>query len=271
MTENAATSRLNMNRLRWLLVLGILLVCTSAAFADGTAPPDGSVGVKNTNNSIPIFTTSTVTINFAACPGAGADCTLFGTGTQFVFGGRNESGQAWNELTVTLDLTAGDDAGNTLGCATSSVFTVVGGQCGQVIGETQTTATAEFFQGTGTGIGCYGDNFAADVSCFLNSINTASMNQMNGTSNPYDAGPEAYNPETQTCQLPSGAPAGAVCGSNDFAIGLGFATNPENPNGQHWVSDITTGSISANSPEPSTFFLAGGAMLAMLLFGLRKS
>jgi hypothetical protein len=247
-----------MKHLRWLTTLAVLLVCTAAAFADST-PPDGAANTGQGVRSSPI-TMQGQAISFPTCMGSSdPDCAAAGPGTQSVFGGLNETGVAWNELTVVLNLKQNPSNPDLfVSCSGGGLFTNYGGGCNAALTPTQTSVTLEFFQGTGTGIGCTdGGMTSSDFTC-LNNSNGILATQTNGPNNPYDY----YNPNgTWTC--PAGLAPGAVCGSNDFFISLGAT-------GEEWNTVPLSGTLYFN-PEPPTFPLVGGAMLAILVLGLKKA
>lgn len=246
---------------RWLFALAILAISTAASFADGL---DGSGKVVRGVQSTAI-TQQNQQINFTACNGStSGDCGLF-QNTQFVFGGLNETGTAWSTLFVTLN-NVGADVNKVVGCETSDLFLAVGGDCGKTIQAGQTSVTLAFFQNGGSGIGCFSDSYVNNPS--LTTLQEGNNYACLANSNQTRALGEVYDYASTNYTCPAGLPATAVCGSNDFAIGLGF-TDPNNPNAQPWNSTITTGTV-AFQPEPSTMYFGGGATLAMVLFGLLR-
>lgn len=247
-----------MKSLRLLATLAVLLLCTSASFADGI--PDGKVGMVGGSDPTPI-TSLPSTFTFTSCSGSGApaECTEFPTsdGTiESVFAAINETGVAWNELTLVLNFGNGlsGDVGTMINCDGGTLFSVTAGGCGTIIQAGETSVTLQFYQGTGSGIGCYDTSgLAYASSCLLNSIAAQQANALNpnGPVNAYD------NPVDTKC--PPGQLPGEVCGPNSFAIGVSLFETPP-----------TGGTLSV--PEPSTPQLLGvGAMLAMLFLGLKKA
>jgi hypothetical protein len=258
-----------MRNVRWIVGLVILAACAAVSFGQ-TTPPDGQIGVKQSLKSTPI-TSLTQPIVFSACTTTAtadviAECDAFSTTPadwpQEVFGGINETGKAWNTLSITLTGLDGTKDFS-VGCAVSTFFSI--SNCPVAIPDaTNQSVTLTFLQGTGTGIGCINTATPSDpenAACIANSTATAIGNAINGTSLPYDSyifPMQTNGPCKQTF------PAGAVCGTDDFVIGIGL-------NGSPFVDPPAGGDLQANSPEPQTFVMVGGAMLAMLLLGLRKT
>jgi hypothetical protein len=249
-----------MKSLRRIAVLIIILAFHGAlSFAD-VVPPDGNIGTKSGGRSTPI-TSLTQALTFSPCAGATGDvafdCALFG-GAQQIFAGVNETGIPLDSIRIgfsgysqTLDPTVNCDGGTIF----QNCFTSVSGS----------TLTVNFLQGNGTGIGCYDTSNQIDpslnVTCFLNSEAAISSNRIHGTDLPYSILPiQSAGP----CEPPEGFPPGAVCGSDEFVIGIGYGGNTFN---QPLSLDA---SFTANAPEPPTLVLFGSAMLAMLLFGIKK-
>src|ERR1700675_925747 len=110
-----------MKSLRWIFALFCLAACSAVSFAQ-SGPPDGQIGVKQSIKSNPI-TSLSGTLVFSPCtssdPDVVAECAEFGGGAQYVFGGINETGVAWNSLNITLSGLTGPDS---VGCAISDVF-----------------------------------------------------------------------------------------------------------------------------------------------------
>jgi hypothetical protein len=261
----AGKEREKMKNLRWIAVLGILAFCSAYALADGV-PPDGAVGTARGGKSTPITSLNT-TFTFVPCAGATGDvafdCSLFGPNTpQEIFAGINETGYAWNSLSISLTgLTPTDIS---VGCDGGTQFSI--NNCPITIPDSGSVVVS-FLQGTGTGIGCFNSDLAhplldaANQACLANSAAIALGNSQNGTSNPY------YNPPlTGGCNPPSFFPPGVVCGDAEFVIGVGINGLPFNP-------DFLPagGTLIANSPEPQTILLVGGAMISMLMLGLKKA
>ena len=251
-----------MKSLRWIIALLCLTACSAVSFAQ-SGPADGQIGVKQSIKSTPI-TSLSGTLVFSPCAGAmgdvAAECAEFGGGAQYVFGGINETGVAWNSLNITLSGLTGPDS---VGCAISDVFSV--NNCPVAIPSgTNQSATVNFLQGTGTGIGCINTVTPSDpknATCIANSTVAAFSNTFLGTSLPYDS---YIFPQQSTGPCTQTFPVGAVCGTDDFVIGVGFGT-------QTFPTFNPDVSYSANTPEPATFVMVAGAMLAMLLLGLRKT
>jgi hypothetical protein len=254
-----------MNKLRWVTLLAVLALCCSLSYADSTLP-DGNIGGKSGGNSTPI-TSLSQPFTFSPCAGATGDvafdCALFGTGAnapQEIFAGINETGVAWNSLSISLTgLTMTD---GTVGCDGGALFSI--NNCPITI-PASGSVVVNFLQGTGTGIGCFNPALSlsdpTNVACFASSTANALNNTNHGTSLPY------WNPPLLGgCNPPTFFPPGAVCGSDEFVIGVGFGGNTFNPN------NIPIGlTLSANSPEPQTILLVGGAMISMLMLGLKKA
>src|SRR5271167_1180215 len=143
-----------MRSLRCTAVLFILACCGAVSFADGI-PPDGATGMKNGSSSTPI-TSLNQAITFTNCPAITDksnltlwnECFVLFNNAQAVFDGINETGQALHSLSISF---SGFGALDTIvGCEANSFFsinncpvTIVGG-----------SATVNYLQGTGTGIGC---------------------------------------------------------------------------------------------------------------------
>ena len=245
-----------MKKLYRAAIIALLLGCCGV-YASSQTPPDGNVGIKNGGHSESITTLATP-LTFSSCAGAAAgsdtalDCALFG-GAQEIFAGIDDTGYAWN--TLTIDLTGYNPT-------TDPVVTCDGGSDFQncsiaVIG---TTLAITFTQGDGTGVSCdiYTNN------CVTNSVNAA-LNDLNGNPLlPYDSFPPF-------CNLP-----GAVCGSDEFVIGIGYgSTNgvsnafntPLSANGSLGADGVPAPPIT---PEPQTLVLVGGAMIGMLVLAIKK-
>jgi len=247
-----------MKRLHWMATLAVLLLCTSAAFADST-PPDGAGNLKGVGDPPVLITSNTYNFTFNSCPG-GDGCSFF-TGstpaTQAAFAATNATGTPWSYLDLTLNFAAGTQfqTGDVLNCNGGGLFTVYGGACGQTIASSVTTCpaglclTAVFQMGTGTGIGCDdGLGTSYDNTCDSNSA------YFDGQSNYY------YQTDCSAARLPT-----CIDGPSTFAVGVGgWFDNSGDP------IPPTGGTIV--TPEPSTVLLLGvGAMLAMLFLGLKKA
>jgi hypothetical protein len=251
-----------MNRLRWIVALFSFAAFAAVSFAQST-PPDGQIGVKQSIHSTPI-TSLSGTLLFSPCAGSTGDialeCAEFSGGAQYVFGGINETGVAWNSLNITLSGLTGPDS---VGCAVSDVF--ANNNCPVPIPSgTDQSVTVNFSQGTGTGVGCINTVTPSDpknATCIVNSTLAAASNALLGTSLPYDS---FIFPQQATGPCAQTFPAGAVCGTDDFVIGVGIGT-------QTFPTFNPLVSFAANTPEPQTLFMVGGAMIAMLLLGLRKT
>jgi hypothetical protein len=271
----AGKEREKMKNLRWIAVLGILAFCSAYALADGV-PPDGAVGTARGGKSTPITSLNT-TFTFSPCAGATGDvafdCALFGGGAQEVFAGINETGFAWNSLSIGLtgltptDLTVGCNGG----ANNDSSPPIFGSTNCPITIPDSGSVVVTFLQGpNGTGIGCYNaalpTNAPTNVACVANSIIAFGKNKIFGTSDPYDT-LGLINPSLPTgCPVPPFYPPGAVCGSSEFVIGVGIDSLPFNP---EFLP--AGGTLIANSPEPQTILLVGGAMISMLMLGLKKA
>ena len=244
------------------MALGILAVCSALSLAQSVPPPDGAIGTKGGGKSTPITSLSTP-FSFSSCSGATGDvafdCALFGGSVQEVFAGINETGQAWN--TLSIGLSGLNPADGTVGCDGGAIFKA--SNCPITI-PLSGSVVVTFLQAGGTGIGCYNPNLSltdpTNVACFANSAaNGFYDSQHPGANLPY------WNPpQTGGCSPPSFFPPGAVCGSDEFVIGVGVNDLP-------FTSLPVGGLLIANSPEPQTILLVGGAMLSMLMLGLKKA
>jgi hypothetical protein len=260
-----------MKSLRWIIALLCLTACSALSFAQ-SGPADGQIGVKQSIKSTPI-TSLTQPITFSPCSGATGDilaeCNTFSIipadQPQEVFGGINETGMAWNSLSITLTGLNGT-VDFSVGCLANTFFSI--SNCPVAIpAATDQSVTITFLQGTGTGIGCINTVTPTDpqnAACVVNSLVTEAGNAINHTNLPYDSYFPPFFPIQTNGPCSQTSPKGAVCGSDDFVIGIGLAGSP-------FVDPPTGGSLSANTPEPATFVMVGGAMLAMLLLGLRKT
>lgn len=235
----------------------VLLFASYTACAFAQTPPDGNVGIKNGGHSESITSLATP-LTFSSCAGAAAgsdtalDCALFG-GAQEIFAGINDTGYAWNTLTISL---------TGYNPTTDPVVNCSGGSDFQdcSIAVSGSTLTITFTQGDGTGVSCdiYTNN------CVGNSV-SAALNDLNGNPLlPYDSFPPF-------CNLP-----GAVCGSDEFVVGIGYgSTNgvsnafntPLSPNGSLGADGVPPPPIT---PEPQTLVMVGGAMIGMMLLAMKK-
>jgi len=233
-----------MKRLHWMATLAVLLLCTSAAFAD-SSPPDGKTGVVGIGDPPTLITSSSQSFTFTTCPGDPA-CSDFTSPQQAVFAATNATGNPWSYVDLTLTFASGTQflPGDVLDCEGGGLFTITGGACGQTIAPGTTSLIAVFLQGAGTGIGCNdGTGASYDTSCLENTNYFQS-----GGGVPY------YQSSCTGLTLP-----GCVDGPASFAIGV-----------SGWITAPIGGVIT--TPEPSTFQLLGvGAMLAMLFLGLKKA
>jgi hypothetical protein len=244
-----------MKRLYLTVIIITLLVTLTGLCAFAQSPNDGAVGVKGGGKSTGITSLSSQLL-FSPCQGATGDvafdCKLFG-GAQEIFAGINETGFAWNTLAISLK-GYNPTTDPTVSCSgfigTDNVFQ----HCATSVSGSTLTITLK--QGDGSGIGC-------DISvnnCLGNSL-SALLQDLSGKSpvEPWDS----VNP---FCELP-----GAVCGSDEFVIGVGYDGFPFNtPLSAH-------GSLGANgvkppsiTPEPQTFVMVGGAVLGLLALALKK-
>lgn len=228
----------------------LFALCAVGVFAQ--TPGDGAVGVKNGGHSTGITSLGSG-LTFSSCTGAAAgsdtafDCALFG-GAQEIFGGINDTGYAWNTLTISLT-GYNPTSDPSVGCSGGSDFS----NCS--IAVNGSTLTVTFTQGTGTGVSCniYVNN------CVANSA-SAALNDLNGGPLlPYDSFPPF-------CSLP-----GAVCGSDEFVVGIGFGgdvfNTPLSANGALGANGATPPPIV---PEPQTLAMVGAAVLGMLALALKK-
>jgi hypothetical protein len=248
-----------MKNVRWIAVLGIMAFCSTFSLADGI-PPDGAVGTARGGKST-LITSLNSTQTFSPCAGATGDvlfdCNLFSGGAQEVFAGINGTGFAINALSVGLSGFNGET--DTLGCETSVVFE----SCS--VSVSGSSVEIQFLQGPGgTGVGCFGSNLttAENLACLANSAANAFSNTHHGTDLPYYNPP---GPPTFGCTPPTFFPPGAVCGTDEFVIGVGVDGKPFNTP----LSNM--GTLNANTPEPQTILLVGGAMISMLMLAIKKA
>jgi len=255
-----------MRSAKWIFATGLILMCAAFAHADDINPPDGIIGVKGGSGSTQI-TSLSFPLTFVSCAGATgstlADCDLFGSGPdapQEVFAGINDTGMAWDALSIELTLPTWT-AGNVLTCDGGSFFSI--NNCAAisselVVGNTPQTVTINFMQGSGNGIGCYdtiNTNVAAikgNAGCFLSSVKNYNFGSPTGLyDNPFGA--------------PCGNTLDEVCGGSDFVLGLGYGgaaqAFPSLPVGDG------AGANGASIPEPSSLLLLFAGLAAVL--GLR--
>jgi hypothetical protein len=241
--------------------VAIALLFASCAVCAYAQSQDGNVGIKNGGHSTGI-TSLASGLTFSNCSEAvtgsdlALDCALFGTGgAQSVFAGINETGEAWNTLTLSLTgYNPATDPLSSLACSGGSDFQ----NCS--IAVSGSTITITFTQGDGSGVSCdvYVNN------CLSNSVSAAANDLNGGPLLPYDSFPPF-------CTLP-----GAVCGSDEFVVGIGYGST----NG---VSNAFNTPLSLNSslgadgaapppivPEPQTLAMVGAAVLGMLALALKK-
>jgi len=266
-----------MNKLRWVTIFAVLALCCTLSYADSTLP-DGNIGGKSGGKSTTI-TSLNSTFNFQACPpgpqpytGSNLtdlqiDCNLFG-GAQAVFGGINGTSLPWNSLAVNFE-GYNPNADPNVNCFGGTLFqncVLSQSDCTGAGALESCTLTAQFTQGNANGIQCVPFNGSG---CAINStLNYLYDLAHPGASRPYlwPAGGSSASP---TC---AGPVPGAVCGSSEFVIGVGFGTdgNGNLVNGFNDLLDLDA-SASANAPEPQTILLVGGAMISMLMLGLKKA
>lgn len=238
-----------MKTLRWAPILLLLSCLSVGSFAQ--TPPDGNIGTKGGGKSTAV-TSLAAPLPFSSCAGAASgsdlafDCALFG-GAQAVFAGINETGYAWNSLAISL---AGYNPSTdpSVNCSGGTIFL----KCS--VNPVGSTLTVDFSQDGGTGVSC-------DLlvnNCVGNSA-AAAINDLNPKNPvlPYDW----FN-----C-----TPTGSVCGADEFVVAVGYG-------GNIFVTPLSlSASLGADgalppaiTPEPNTFFLMGGALLAMLILGIKK-
>jgi hypothetical protein len=234
------------------------IVLLLASYAACTfAQTDGNVGIKSGGHSSGITSLSSG-LTFTPCAGAAAgsdtalDCSLFG-GAQEIFAGINDTGYAWNSLTISLT-GYNPTTDPIVNCSGGSDF----GGCS--IAVTGTTLTITFTQDGGTGVSC---NILVN-NCVGNSVNAA-LNDLNGNPLlPYDSFPPF-------CSAP-----GAVCGSDEFVVGIGYGSTNGVSNAFNTPLSIDA-ALGANGaapppivPEPQTFVMVGAGVLGMLALALKK-
>lgn len=235
--------------LRWLAASALTLCCSVMCLGQ---VPDGGVKVSGGGKSLDITSLSSAQM-FSSCtenPSADTvfDCNLFG-GAQEIFAGINETGVAWNSLSLVL---AGynSTADPTVNCDTNAAFA----DCSVAV--SGSNLIVDFSQGNGTGVGCvFGVNSCGEnsLAAFINDLNP--KNPLLPYNNPFG------------CILP-----GSVCGSPEFVIGVGpddqafnVALSPNFGLGANGTTPPTP------LPEPSTWVLLAGAALALLVLGTRKA
>jgi hypothetical protein len=245
-----------MKVMTWAGVLSLLLLCGGSSFAQ-VVPDDGAVGTRTGHHSDPV-TSLTQNLMFSLCKGStgvvAAECALV-PGAQEVFGGLNETGQAWNSLSIELaGLNPNTD--HTVGCDGGTLFTL--NNCPITI--SGSTVTVTFLQGSGTGIGCFGVGNPDNGACLVNSV-SAFANNLN-KSNPVLPWDNLFG-----CSSPV---PGSVCGSDDFLIFVGIDGKLFNTIPSQDFTLIANSPEIASTPEPSTLVLFGSAVLGMLLLGIKK-
>jgi hypothetical protein len=260
-----------MNKLRWATILTVLAFCSALSFADGI-PPDGNIGAKNGGKSTAI-TSLTGPMDFSSCTptdsvpvvpaDVAADCKLFlptptsplSLEPQQIFAGINETGEPWNSLAVNL-MNYNPIADPTVTCDGGAIFqhcSTSTSNCNPA--DTVCTLTVNFLQGTGTGVKCMlGVNF-----CGINSGINFVTNLITGSSLPYNS---------TVCDT---AVPGAVCGPDEFVIGIGYGDDAEGHSNAFIQPLSLDATASADAPEPQTILLVGGAMISMLMLGLKKA
>jgi len=253
-----AGKKLIMRSAKLIFAACFLLLCAGLAHADNITPPDGDLGVLGGSNSTQI-TSLSFGITFLPCsdPSVSADCALIasengGVAPQELFGGVNDTGVAWNTLAVALTVPTWNTGTESLSCSGGTFFSINNcSSLGLVTSNNPQTVLVDFTQGTGTGIGCYDDEYTnsiainADIGCFFNSIE-------NYPNAPYD------NPLVSSCTAPE------VCGASNFVIALGYGPDSQFPTGGpngNSLPDVNAaaGADGAPVPEPPTLpcLLAG--------------
>jgi hypothetical protein len=154
-------------KMRWVL---LTLVFASFGAMTQAQVPDGGIGIRQSLNSQRI-TSLSGSFTFVPCPGAPGsetrtDCNLFGTSTQAIFAGQNETSTAWHTLDLVF-LGYDPAADPTLNCFGNSLFSnctiTPGSDC--AAHPTNCSLNVDFSQGTGTGIRLCRE---ADEECMRN-------------------------------------------------------------------------------------------------------
>jgi hypothetical protein len=246
-------------KMRWLL---IVLMCAFLGAMAQAQVPDGGISIKGSLNSQAI-TSLSGPLTFSPCAGAidpetVTDCAAFGTSTQAIFAGQNETSKAWNALDLVF---MGYDPATDpiLNCFGNGVF----GNCSIAPGpdctatSTSCSLDVDFTQGAGTGVGCtpfVNGCIMGSAAAIANNLNPANPIL------PYDWFCAPLSPFT----LPTPAP-GAVCGSPHFTVGIGGS---ETLNFNTPLNLVAT--YAADTPEPQTLLLVGIAILGMVFLSSKK-
>lgn len=286
---------------RCVTVLTLLASCAALSYAQA----DGGIGGHAPARSY-AATSTNFTVPGASCAGAtpgsdvALDCAEFGPpgAVQEVFAFYNQTGVAFNSLTVNLQFTAAN-YGAPVGCPESFIApTFTSANCetpGTVTvpssGPTPGLVTLTFTQGlNGIGISCYDPNPAsgpdapiagANQACLNNSANNfaTDLSTLGKAQLPYIDNLNPTNTQTAgPCTIPPNNPNGVplndylpwlVCGQNSWVLGIGVSDM--NGNGGSFVGDspVISAEVFAN-PEPPTLLLVGAAMIAMSLFFMKK-
>lgn len=258
-----------MKTMRLALTLMFLLAASSLALADSN-PPDGGVGVKGGGLSTGITSNSTP-ITFSNCAGATDssvvyDCGLFGTGTQAVFAGINETGLPWTYATLQFTVSSPLLESDTVNCFGSPIFNA--NNCGFTLqaGFSGTVAIT-FTQKGGIGIGCFDPN-PNDGNPWNNLCSQNNNAAYENGSGIIDSGVL----QAGATKCPPPAPGFTnVCGPNEFVIGLGI-TNSDGTGGtfpSDLLQDMSTMTLTV--PEPSSLLLLALGLLASLSVGLLRT
>jgi len=233
-----------------LLTSCCVLLTASSALAD-RIPPDGNIGVRGGGGSQEIFNADfPFTLTPCTPPNSPKECSQFDN-PQAVFAGDNDTGNLIRVLTLTLDYTIPKGyAQQTLGCDGGTLFSENNCSAQTLFSDGNPHAvTFTFFQGTGTGIGCFDPNDEGDGG-----PNARCLENLRGDEDSFSLlGSRLGEPD-------DGCPV-ADCGpSPHFVIGVGFGG--EN---KQWPIVPTNGGGQFNSPEPGTMalFVTGlGALVA---------
>jgi hypothetical protein len=141
-------------KMRWVL---LTLVFAALGAMTKAQVPDGGIGIRLSLNSQAIHSLSG-TFTFVPCPGAPGsetrtDCNLFGTSTQAIFAGQNETSKVWHTLDLVF-LGYDPAADPTLNCFGNTLFSNCtispGSDC--AAHPMNCSLNVDFSQGTGTGI-----------------------------------------------------------------------------------------------------------------------
>lgn len=219
-----------------LLALACVFAMASYCAAD-TIPPDGNVGVKGGSASTEITTTSFsfILTNCTLFPSSD-DCTqanaAFGAFPQGAFAGDNDSGVPIRQLNLTLNF-APLASPESFGCDGGTLFSR--NDCPTLLPAGTSSVTFNFFQGTGTGIGCFDSTDEGDSG-----PNAACIRNLGGDS-PLSLG--SGGPE-DICNVDHCGP------SPHFVVAVGFGSGPWPP-----TSIPTDGTGHFATPEPGTIAL----------------